>query len=207
MRWLLLLLVLLTASCTVESRREKNYYVVVQDTTFREKYAYVFVDHRGDTVARLDSSKYYHCFTDTFEHFAVVAMRGRAGWWAIDVEQRPLFEVFNTGDVSPDEPREGLVRIVGSDRRLGFANTNGEIVIAPQFEIVSSFYNGRAIIGRGCQKVYWRDDNGKLSDEHWSIECGTYGYINNKGTVLRNGFSSYRKVQNAIGWKEPGESW
>lgn len=176
--------------------------VVRHDTTGKEKFAYVFTNQRGDTVTRLDTSKYYVCFSDTIQYFAIVGIKNKKGWWAIDRNERPLFEIFNTssGEPSPDELREGLIRIVNNSGQIGFAKYNGKIVINPQFEAASSFYRGKAIIGKKCKQVLWCCE-GENEDKHYITDCKQTGYINIQGQVKKIGNYSFEQIQKEIGWK------
>ncbi len=175
--------------------------VVRYDTTGKQKFGYVFTNQKGDTVKRLDTARYYVCFSDTIQYFAIVGIKKKKGWWAIDKNEKPLFQIFNTssGEPSPDELREGMIRIVDDSGRVGFANYKGEIVIKPQFEAASSFYKGKAIIGRQCQQVLWCCE-GENEDKHYIIKCKQTGYINRKGQIRKIGNQTFEQVQKEIGW-------
>lgn len=180
--------------------------VVLYDTTDKQKFGYVFINQKGDTVTRLDTAKYYICFSDTIQYFAIVGIRNKSGWWAIDENENLLFQVFNTssGEPSPDNIREGMIRIVDGCEKIGFANYKGEIVIKPQFEAASSFFKGKAIIGKACQQVLWCC-KGENEDKHYVTDCKQTGYINKKGHVLGLGNWTFKQVQKKIGWKSEYE--
>ncbi|MBP6386568.1 MAG: WG repeat-containing protein [Pseudarcicella sp.] len=100
-------------------------------------------------------------------------MKGESGWCAIDINEQILFEVYNSsfGEFSPDELIENKIRIVDENNKIGFADSNGKIIIKPQFEIVTSFHKGKAIIGVSCDTIPW-DEHAKEEDcEHYSIVC------------------------------------
>ncbi|MBS1930075.1 MAG: WG repeat-containing protein [Bacteroidetes bacterium] len=202
MKTLLLLITVFFFSSTSFAQKLKNYMVVQYDTTNQQRYGYVFTNPKGDTVTRLDTAKYYICFSDTIQYFAIVGIRNKTGWWAIDKNEKPLFQVFNTssGEPSPDELREGMIRIVDDNGRVGFANYKGEIVIKPQFEAASSFYKGKAIIGRQCHRVLWCCE-GENEDKHYIIDCKQAGYINTKGEIRKIGDYTFEQIQKEIGWK------
>lgn len=176
--------------------------VVRQDTTGKQKDRYVFINQRGDTVTRLDSATYTVCFTDTFQYFAIVGLRNARSWWAIDQNKKTLFKVYNTsiGEPSPDELREGMIRIVDNRGKIGFADYKGKIVVKPKFEVASSFYKGKAIIGRTCHKVLWCCE-GENEDKHYTIDCKQAGYINKKGQIQKLGNWTVDQIQKEIGWK------
>ncbi len=183
-------------------KRLKSYMVVQYDTAGREKYAYFFTNEKGDTVTRLDAAKYYVSFSDTIQYFAIVGIKNKKGWWAIDRKETPLFQVFNTssGEPSPDQLREGMIRIVDEYGKIGFANNKGVILIKPQFEAASSFYKGKAIVGRQCQQILWCC-KGVNEDKHYIIDCKLNGYIDNKGQVQKIGIYTFEQIQEEIGWK------
>lgn len=201
MKTVLFIIAFLTSTVS-PGQKPKNYMVVRHDTTRKEKFAYVFTNQRGDTVTRLDTSRYYICFSDTIQYFAIVGIKNKKGWWAIDRNERALFEVFNTssGEPSPDELREGLIRIVNNRRQIGFAKYNGKIVIKPQFEAASSFYRGKAIIGKHCKQVLWCCE-GENEDKHYTTDCKQTGYINTEGQIKKIGNYSFEQIQKEIGWK------
>jgi hypothetical protein len=198
----LLFIIALLYSAASFGQRSGSYIVVRCDTTDKQKFGYVFVNQRGDTITRLDTTKYYICFSDTIQYFAIVGIRNKPGWWAIDKNEKPLFQVLNTssGEPSPDELREGMIRIVDDSGKIGFADYKGAVVIKPQFEAASSFYKGKSIIGRQCQQVLWCC-KGENEDKHYIMECKQAGYINKKGQVQKMVGSSFEQVQKAIGWK------
>jgi len=184
------------------AQKTRNYLVVKYDTTNQQRYRYVFTSQKGDTVTRLDTAKYYVCFSDTIQYFAIVGIKNKKGWWAIDKNEKPLFQVFNTssGEPSPDQLREGMIRIVNDSGKIGFANYRGDIVIKPQFAAASSFYKGKAIIGVRCQQVLWCC-KGENEDKHYMVNCKEAGYINKKGQVLKIGNLTFEQIQKEIGWK------
>lgn len=205
-----LLIPLLCSLCLSAFAQPKaDLLTVREDTTLKNKYSYAFVNRKGDTVTRLDKNKYTVCFAiDTLRHFAVVGFKNKQGWYAIDRNEKVLFEVYNTskGEPSPDELREGLIRTVDSKGKIGFANARGQVVISPQYEAVTSFYKGKAIVGQTCKEVLWGGDNhAHDGDKHYSIDCKQAGYINKKGQVLKMGNFTFEQIQKQIGWKSEFE--
>lgn len=183
-------------------QKTNDFLIALEDTTNTQKFGYVFVNQKGDTITKLDTSKYYRCFSDTVGHFAIVGIRNRKGWWAIDKSENLLFQVFNTssGEPSPDELRYGMIRIVDDSGKIGFANYKGKIVIKPQFEAASSFYKDNAIIGRQCKQVLWCC-KGENEDKHYITECNQTGYINKNGQLKKVADITFEQMQKKIGWK------
>ena len=186
---------------------QKKFKVEVKETD-NWRNIYSLVDEQGKVIRQLDTSMYYVCLSnDQFGYFAVFGKKGSSGWTAIDANENVLFKVYNTssGEPSPDELIENKIRIVDHDEKIGFANNKGKIIIKPQFEIATSFHNGKAIIGETCKKVPW-DEHAKESDcHHYSIECKMHGYINDKGIVLKKGAYSFEQIMKEIDWKVPDE--
>ncbi|MET0392212.1 MAG: WG repeat-containing protein [Chitinophagaceae bacterium] len=198
----LLFLFTFLVSTVAFGQKAGSYLVVRPDTTNTQKFGYVFVNEKGDTVTRLDTAKYYVCFSDTIHYFAIVGMVNKTGWWAIDKNETPLFQVFNTssGEPSPDELRDGMIRIVDDSGKIGFADYKGQIVIKPQFEAASGFYKDKAIIGRQCRQVLWCCE-GEHADKHYTTDCKQAGYINKKGQIQKIGARTFEEVQKEIDWK------
>lgn len=198
---LFFLLTLLMATASLAQKRD-NYLLVKYDTTGKQPYGYIITTPKGDTITKLDTAKYYVCFSDTIEYFAIVGIRNKKGWWAIDTKENLLFEVYNTssGEPSPDVLREKMIRIVGENEMIGFANEKGQVIIKPTFEAVSSFYKGKALIGKQCRQVLWCCE-GEHADKHYITECKQTGYINKKGQILYIGYQTFEQTQRKIGWQ------
>ena len=127
-------------------------------------------------------------------------MKNFKGWAAIDAKEKILFNVYNAsnGEPNPDILVEGKIRIVNSDNLIGFANSNGQVVIKPQFESVSTFYKGKAIIGKNCKEVPWDKHESENGCHHYLIVCRKHGYINTKGVVIKLGNFTFEKIMKEI---------
>jgi len=195
------LLFLLTLFSVISYSQEK-YKVGIEDREGYDKYS--IINSKGDTIRKLEHKKYLICFTLEFENFAVFGIRGEKNWCAIDINENILFNVYNTsfGEPSPDYLRENRIRIVNGENKIGFANGKGEIIVKPNFEMVSSYSNGKAIIGKKCKKIPW--GNHEHSDcKHYSIECKNYGYIDKKGEILKIGNYTFESIKKEINWQPP----
>ncbi len=165
---------------------------------------YSLVDEYGKTLKVLDTAKYYISMNDdTLGYFAIFGKKNSPGWSAIDVNENILFQVFNTsfGEPSPDYLIENKIRIIDNEDKIGFANEKGEIIIEPQFEIATSFYNGKAIIGKKCKKIPWGNHEDENGCHHYSITCEYQGYIDEKGTILKLGNYTFDEIKEEIDWK------
>lgn len=184
---------------------QKKFKVRVEDGA-NWKSIYYIVDEKGETIKRLDSAKYTISLNgDKFQHFAIFSIKGESGWSAIDSNEKILFKVYNTsfGEPSPDELVENKIRIVNENNKIGFADSNGKIIIKPQFEIATTFHNGLAIIGESCDKIPWGEHEKENDCHHYSIVCEKQGYINEKGEILEIGNFSFEEIQKKINWKAP----
>jgi hypothetical protein len=172
------------------------------------KSIYYLVNEKGETIKELDTAKYVISLNDAkYKYFAVFMIKGEKGWSAIDINEKILFKVYNTsfGEPSPDEIIDNKIRIVDENDKIGFADYKGNIIINPKFEIASSFYKGKAIIGESCEKKPWElaEEVNHSDCHHYSIECKKYGYINDTGEILEIGDYKVEELQNKIKWKAP----
>lgn len=179
-------------------------FVIKSTTTKDDTTIYSIVNEIGIAAKVLDTSKYIICLTeDQPGYFALFGVRGESGWIAIDFNENKLFKVFNTsyGEVSPDEIHDNKIRIIDEHNKIGFADAKGNIVIKPQFEMVSSFHKGKAIIGESCDKIPWEVHPNTSDCHHYTIVCKKHGYINEKGEVVVLGDYTFEQIVKKIKWK------
>ena len=172
---------------------------------------YFLVDSRGDTIKKLEKHDYSISFTGYFDRFAIFGITGVRSWPAIDIHENILFTVgnFPPGDpLAPDYLVEDRIRIIDDSGKIGFANSKGKIVIKPQFELVTRFNNGFAIIQAECYKIYSDDEGDDIDHDehddcnHYGILCNKLGYIDKKGKIIKLGNYSFEELQKEIGWKD-----
>jgi hypothetical protein len=113
-----------------------------------------FVNAKGDTI--IPMGKYNYAYTDTIIDFGIV-LHPQQGWIGINAQDQKLFQIFQY-DNGPDYVEEGLFRIV-AEGKIGYANTKGEIVIAPQFKCAYPFEGGKAKVSLNCQEENMGDVN------------------------------------------------
>ena len=197
------LLIILSIFSTANGQKK---FKIKMEETSNWRSIYYIIDEKGETIKKLDSAKYsFSVNVDKYQSFAVFHIKGESGWCAIDINEKILFKVYNTsfGEPSPDELIENKIRIVDENNKIGFADSNGKIIIKPQFEIATTFHKGKAIIGESCDKIPW-DEHAKEEDcHHYSIVCKKHGYINQNGEVLQIGNYSFEEIQKKIKWKAP----
>jgi len=204
MKYLICLLIFLNITNT--SAQEKFKIKEVEGEDYKS--TYYIVNEKGKSVKQLDATKYLMCFTqEKYGYFAVFLIKGNSGWCAIDINEKILFNVYNTsyGEPSPDELRENKIRVIDENEKLGFADHKGNIIIKPQFEIVTSFYNGKAIIGEKCSKVPWGPHEEEGGCHHYTIDCKRAGYIDTKGTIIEIGDFTFEEIAKKIKWKSEYE--
>lgn len=144
----------------------KDYLVSFNDTITNR---YGYKDTYGVVV--IPPGKYQMCFTDTFRSYAVVALV-KDGIVAINRQENVMYEVFMF-DNGPDEPSDGLFRIIAK-HKIGYADaTTGKVVITPQFECAKPFENGLAEVSYDC-KLH-------PDGEHSSWQSSSWFYIDKTG--------------------------
>ena len=199
------LIVLIISFCTLTVESQTKFKIVQNETdTWRSIYS--LVDENNKTIKVLDSASYFMVWSGfEYAYFAVVAKKGSKGhgWPAIHAKENILFHVYNTsfGEPSPDYLIENKIRIIDENEKIGFANEMGKIIIKPQFEIVTSFHNGYAIIAEKCKKVPWGNHEHDDGCNHYSIECEKHGYIDEKGKIIKLGNFTFEQIMEEIKWK------
>lgn len=124
----------------------------------------------GETVIK---AKYRVADTDKMYRMAIV-LRDDGQWVGIDREDNIILYPF-IYDNGPDYVFEGLFRIVENDK-IGFADLNGNIVIAPEFDFAERFKDGLAEFAYGGHKEY------DHINEHWSwTGTAETGFVNRHG--------------------------
>jgi hypothetical protein len=188
---------------SINSYCQKKFKVKIEEK-YETVNQYYLVDEKENILRELDTSKYYIFLAEnSLKHFAVFGIKGESGWSAIDSNEKILFKVYNSinGEPSPDNLTENKIRIIDENNKIGFANEKGEIIIKPQFEIITSFQNNKAIFGKKCEKEYWEKENHENGCNHYSIKCSEHGFINEKGEILKFGNYTFEEIAKEINWK------
>lgn len=140
-----------------------------------DNYECGYLNTNGDTI--IPVGKYSICFTDTIKKVGIV-LKDSMGFIAIDARDNMLFEVFPY-DNGPDFPSEGLFRIVNNEGLIGYATTDGQIVIAPQYKCAYPFVKNKAKVSCDCIIISEGDHHIWYSD-NWF-------YIHKDGSVCNAG--------------------
>ena len=139
---------------------KNNDYLVSFTDTIKDECG--FKNKNGDIVIPL--GKYSRCFTDTFKTYAIV-VKLHSGFLAIDRQENVLYEVFPF-DNGPEEPSDGLFRIL-ENNKIGFADSvTGKVVIKPQFDCAWPFENGVAEVSIDC-KTQTDGEHSIWVSDHW----------------------------------------
>ncbi len=174
---LILPIFILTASCACSSKHKNTYLYKIYQGNFDEfgvKTGYVNSD--GDTV--IAPGKYVYCYSDTLKYYAFV-MKISGEIIAIGPNDNELFEVFKY-DNGPDYISEGLFRII-KNKKIGYADTTGKIVIKPQYDCAYPFRKGQAKVSNDCVTL--------TKEEHHLWRSSNWFYIDKKGKKI----SSHRR--------------
>ena len=181
---------------------QKKFQIVYQNNDYYTPY---IADKNGNIIKKLDSSIYgLNYRPETLGYFSIFSLKDEnSNWTAIDINEKRLFNVLNTeyGTPSPDDLIENKIRIVDENKKIGFANSKGEIIIPPKYEQVSTFHKGKAIIGQRCKLIPWIEHPKENDCHHYSVKCEEHGYINEKGEIIELGKFTFEEIANKIKWK------
>ena len=184
---------------------QTKFKVKAENMTGTWKKRYSLIDEKGKTIRKLDTSKYkLFLYENSYKYFTVIGIKGMTGFQAIDENEKILFDVYNVSkhEISPDVLRENKIRIKSNNGKIGFANHKGKVIIEPQFERVTSFHNGKAIISKSCEeKQLDQEKPHGIKCHHTIIKCLEHGYIDENGKVLKLGTYTFDEIKKEIGWE------
>ena len=93
-------------------------------------------------------------------------------WVIMDSKKTTLYDVFPY-DNGPDNPSEGLIRVV-KNGKIGYADAKTyAIVITPQYDCAFPFENGKAKVSNKCKTI--------KEGEHMIWTSDTWQYVDKKG--------------------------
>lgn len=125
-----------------------------------------YVNQKLDTVIPI--GKYFHCYLDTVYTYAIVTDTNSSEIYAIDQNENRLYDIY-WFDNGPDYIKEGLFRIKRNNK-IGYANTEGQIIIQPQFDCANQFENGKAKVTYDCELKKVGEYNEMYSDNWFYID-------------------------------------
>ena len=149
----------------------KRLYAVLQEP---EKWlsTVCYTDEKGDTI--VPYGRYSYCVSDSIAPVGFVLEAGVNGITCINTEGKPLCRALVVDNFTPDYLSEGTFRIVNDEGLMGFADSLGLVVIAPQFKYAYPFQDGRA-------KVTYTGHKNNPNDEHWEWVSDDWFYIDHQG--------------------------
>lgn len=126
-----------------------------------------YVNQQGDTLIPFGDFAYFG--TDTLHYFANVILHSNDSTFGrivgINRSGNILFDavLFDNG---PDYFNDGLIR-VSRNRKMGYANYKGEIIIPCQYAYVGWFKNGTAEVTMEAREYYDLDDHLRIESDSW----------------------------------------
>lgn len=136
-----------------------------------------YIDEKGDTI--VPYGRYTYCVSDSIAPVGFVMEAGVNGITCINTEGKPLCRALEVDNFTPDYLFEGNFRIVNDEGLMGFADSLGQVVIAPQFKYAYPFEGGRA-------KVTYTGQKNDPTDEHWEWVSDDWFYIDHQGHKVDN---------------------
>jgi len=111
----------------------------------------------------------------------------RQGWMYVDRKGRVIVRAVPSDDNWAEEFSEGLVRTV-INKKYGFADRHGKIVIPAKYDGAFPFEHGHAVVCIGCRETCAMSDppiaNSDADCEHHIITGGEWFKINKAGRVV-----------------------
>lgn len=111
----------------------------------------------------------------------------RHGWMYVDRKGRVIVQGVPISDNWADEFSDGLVRTV-INKKYGFADRHGKIVVAAKYDGAFPFVNGYAVVCIDCHETCVMSDqptpHSDLDCEHHIMTGGKWFKINRAGRVV-----------------------
>lgn len=111
----------------------------------------------------------------------------RQGWMYVDRQGRVIVKAVPVFDNWADEFSDGLVRTV-INRKYGFADRHGTVVIAAKYDGAFPFTHGYAVVCIGCREICAISDHSRAESdmdcEHHMLTGGQWFKINKAGRVV-----------------------
>jgi hypothetical protein len=145
-----------------------------------------YKDAKGNVIL---PARYIYTYTDTFSHKAAIVIDSVDGPMVIDKTGKKILSPF-IYDNGPDYVVENVYRVVDNNKKMGFADLDGNIVIPTKYEFVSEFKDSMACFGSG----YKLEKQGEVS----LMTGGKWGFINHKGDTI------VPPVYDGMNWFEGG---
>jgi KWG Leptospira. len=128
-----------------------------------------FVNKNNDTI--IPFGKYAYYGTDTLEFYANVIEHPNDSTYgrqiAIDRNQNILFDIvmFDNG---PEPFNENLTRVL-RNRKMGYANKFGKIIIPCKYDYAKWFENGKAEVTYNAKEYFDLDSHKQVESDEWFL--------------------------------------
>jgi hypothetical protein len=165
----------ISLSVNAQKKQDKLYYFLTKDSLLGVK------NQAGEVIIKPVTSYWAREMNKPIKDHLIYLDRGHGD----SIEPHSCGAVFNRKgdflfepfafDNGPDGFSEGLMRFV-KNKKTGFANRNGDVVIEAKYDFAGIFNYGIASYCNGCT---W-----KSKGEHSFVTGGTWGYINYKGEEI-----------------------
>jgi len=136
-----------------------------------------YVDEKGDTI--VPYGRYIYCVSDSIAPvgFVMDNLSKVKGITCINTEGQVMCNALEIDNFMPDYLFEGHFRIVNEEGLMGFADSLGHVVVAPQYKFALPFQGGKA-------KVTYTGHKSDPNDEHWEWVSDDWFYIDYQGKKL-----------------------
>jgi hypothetical protein len=136
---------------------------------FEENGLWGYTDAAGKAVIRPQFQ-----VAEEFSPQGLAAVVDDDGWAYINTQGKVVIRPFVV-DNGPDYFSEGLARFT-RNRKFGFFDEWGKVVIPPKFDFASPFSEGLAAFCEGCKE--------EPVGEHRVVKDGKWGFINRQGEIV-----------------------
>jgi hypothetical protein len=145
-----------------------------------------FKDAKGHIIL---PARYMFTVSDTFSRKAAIVIDSVGGPMVIDKTGKKILSPY-IYDNGPDYVVEGVFRVVDENKKMGFADLDGNVVIPIKYDFVTEFHDGLACFGSG----YTVEQKGEMS----FMKGGKWGFIDHKGDTI------IPQVYDEMNWFESG---
>jgi len=181
-------------------QKNKDFLVLYTDTSSGLE-LYGYKNKNGKIAIR---AQYTSTYTDTLYRMAIVLKDWE--WLGIDRNGKEILKPY-IYDNGPDYVEEGLFRFV-ENKKIGFANLNGQKIIPAQYDFATPFADGISEYFIGGERIYEngktaeqiKRENGSFEDLHWTWGGKNVdgGYINKYGQRFKEVFELKNNKRKAL---------
>jgi hypothetical protein len=134
---------------------------------------------REDTTGQLSIAAQYVSELPFDAEGLAAVLSHEKGWMYVNRKGTVIISGVVRMENGPDSFHNGLVRFV-RNKKYGFANLKGKIVITPVYDGAMTFENGVAKVCKGCQQKCV-----EAECEHHFFDGGEWSFIDAKGHLVK----------------------